>query len=40
MYPQNNSAIFQQLIADANIQFGNLTVSKCPSGVTIEVDIS
>jgi hypothetical protein len=40
MYPQNNSATFRQLIADANIQFGNLTVSKCPGGASIEVDVS
>jgi hypothetical protein len=39
-YPQKNSAIFQQLIADASIPFGNLTVSAAPLGCTMEIDVA
>jgi hypothetical protein len=39
-YPQNNSAIYQQLIDGQQIAFGNLTAARVPVGCTIEIDIS
>jgi hypothetical protein len=38
-FPQSNSTIYQQMIADANIAFRNLTASKVTAGSKFEIDV-
>jgi hypothetical protein len=39
VYPQKNSAIWQELVSNQTTPFGNLTASKVPNGVVIDVDV-